>query len=186
MTLPPREAELLREIQALDREGIGVEALMLVRDQLRAAHALRSNLTTLVANYTPEQVARAQSAESAWRSIDREFGLLSGVEVAQRCGSSSTGRSSYATDVRRSGRLLAVKRLNRYLYPAFQLGPAGPLEVIATLKTAADRLEVGEEATLLWLTAPTTWWGEGSRPVDHLDEPDDVVAAFDSHYGAGW
>ncbi|WP_372698791.1 hypothetical protein [Arthrobacter sp. JSM 101049] len=186
MTLAPREAELLREIQALDREGIGVEALTRVRDQLQAAHALKSRLATLVADHSPEQASRAQAAESAWRSIDREFGLLSGAEVAQRCGSTSTGRSSYATDARRSGRLLAVKRLNRYLYPAFQLGPDGPLEVIATLKAAADRLDVGEEATLLWLTAPTTWWDADSRPVDHLDDPDGILAAFAAHYGASW
>lgn len=124
----------------MDREGIGVEVRTRVRDQVQAAQALKSSLTTLVARYSPEQASRAQAAENAWRSIDEEFGLPTGAEVAQRCGSTSTGRSSYAADARRGGRLLAVKRLNRYLYPAFQLGPAGPLEVIVELKAAADQL----------------------------------------------
>lgn len=186
MTLVPREKELLREILALDREGLGVEALTRVRNQLQAARSLKSSFSMLDADYSPEQVSRAHATESAWRSIDREFGLLTAVEVAQRCGSESTGRSSYASDARRGGRLLGVKRLNRYLYPSFQLGPTGPRAVVAKLKRAGDRLEVGEEAILLWMTAPTTWWNEESRPVDHLDDPEGVVAAFTSHYGSIW
>lgn len=186
MSVAPREEELLREIRALDREGLGIEALTRVRDQLRAAHTLRSSLISLEGENTPEQVFRAQAAESAWRAMDREFGLLTAIEVARHCGSGATGRSSYASDARRSGRLLAVKRLNRYLYPAFQLGTTGPLELIGTLKAASDRLDVGEEAVLLWMTSATTWWDEDSRPVDHLDDPEGVVAAFGSHYGASW
>lgn len=186
MTLASREAELMREVLALDREGLGVAALTRVRYQLQAARSLKSSLTLLDADYSAEQVSRAHATESAWRSIDREFGLLTAAEVAQRSGSASMGRSSYASDARRSGRLLAVKRLNRNLYPAFQLGPHGPRAVVSQLKKAGDRFEVGEEAILLWMTAPTTWWDEDSRPVDHLDDPEGVLAAFTSHYGSAW
>ncbi|WP_417233707.1 hypothetical protein [Arthrobacter sp.] len=147
---------------------------------------MKTSLAQLDADYSPEQVSRAHTTESAWRSIDTEIGLLTATEVAQRCGSGSTGRSSYASDARRGGRLLGVKRLNRYLYPAFQLGPTGPRAVVAKLKKAGDLLEVGEEAILLWMTAPTTWWDGESRPVDHLDDPEGVVAAFTSHYGSTW
>src|SRR6185312_6666467 len=178
MSIAPREEEVLQQIRALDHDGLGLDALVLVRDQLQAAHSLKSTLTALARESTPEQALRAQATENAWRTMDREFGLLPAAEVARRCGSTAAGRSSYASDARRSGRLMAVKRLNRYLYPAFQLGTDGPLGLMKDLKGKADALDVGEEATLLWLASPTTWWDDESRPVDHLDDPDGVLDAF--------
>lgn len=186
MSTAPREDELVREIKALDHEGLGLEALRKVRDQLQAVHALKTSLSMLSGETTPEQAHRVQATENAWRAMDKDFGLLNAGEVAERCGSKSIGRTSYATDARRSGRIMAVKRLNRLLYPAFQFSAAGPIPLMRDLKREADRLDIDEETTLLWMTAPTTWWDEDSRPVDHLDDPEGITAAFRSHYGAAW
>jgi len=57
---------------------------------------------------------------------------------------------------------------------------------VSSLRTLAEGIDVSEEAILLWMAAPSTWWTEDSRPVDHLDDPEGVLAAFESHYGSIW
>ncbi|MFF0904971.1 UNVERIFIED_CONTAM: hypothetical protein RF653_14950 [Kocuria sp. CPCC 205316] len=186
MSPAPHHDDLVRELEAVQNDGQAAHLVRQLHHQARTAAALRRSLSALTGDVSPEQAYRAQTTENAWRAIEREYGLFSAAEVAQVVGSTAKSAKSYATDARKAGRLLAVKRMNKLLYPGFQLTHTGPLLVIRHLHQTAQRLEVGEESVLLWLTAPTTWWGEDSRPVDHLQEPEEVVRAFEVHYGTEW
>lgn len=186
MSPAPHHDDLVRELESVQGDGQAAHLVRQLHHQARTAAALRRSLSALTGDLSPEQAYRAQTTENAWRAIEREFGLLTAAEVAQVVGSTAKSAKSYASDARRAGRLLAVKRMNKLLYPAFQLTEAGPLPVIRNLHQAAQGLEVGEESVLLWLSAPTTWWGDSSRPVDHLQDPEEVALAFEKHYGAEW
>lgn len=186
MTLVPNHDDLrkqLEEVQA-DEEASGV--VRQLHAQARAAQVLRRSLASLTQEVSPEVASRAQATENAWREIGREFGMLTAAEVADLVGSASKSRKSYAADARQAGRILGVKRMNKFLYPAFQFEDAKPRPVIQRLRDAAEQFGVSDESILLWLTAPTTWWGNTSRPLDHFSEPDEVIEAFESHYGAEW
>lgn len=185
MSLAPRHDQIIHEVEDLD-VNTAAELVRRIRGELTAARSLRVSLSQLDSQATPAQAYRAQATENAWRAMDREFGLLSATEAAARTGGKSSAGRTYASDARRNGRLLGVKRLNRVLYPDFQFGPEGPLPVIRDLRTAADELDIDEATVLLWLTAPTTWWGDDARPVDHLDDPGAVLSAFRSHFGTIW
>lgn len=186
MSLAPHHDDLVRELESVQGDGQAAHLVRQLRHQARTAAILRRSLSELTGEVSPEQAHRAQATENAWRAIEGEFGLLTAADVAQLVGSTAKSTKSYASDARRAGRLLAVKRLNRLLYPGFQLTEAGPLPVIRDLHQTAQDQGVGEESVLLWLSAPTTWWGETSRPVDHLGETEEVVRAFQSHYGTEW
>lgn len=186
MALVPHHDDLVRELESVQGDGQAAHLVRQLHHQARAAAALRRSLSALSGDVSPEQAYRAQTTENAWRELEREFGLLTATEVAQVVGSTAKSAKSFASDAHRTGRLLAVRRLNKLLYPAFQLTGAGPLPVVRDLRRAAQRLEVGEESVLLWLTAPTTWWGDRSRPVDHLHDPEEVLRAFEAHYGTDW
>ncbi|MEV4900110.1 hypothetical protein AB0K08_02070 [Citricoccus sp. NPDC055426] len=162
-----------------------VHQVLLIR---QAKRVLGDTLATLPTQVTREAADRGQATENAWRDIDREFGLPSSAEVAHAVGKS--GRS-YASDRRKAGQLLAVRRGGHYSFPAFQLDESGPRPVIEQLALEAEHLQVREPSVLLWLATPSTWWdGLGSeaadRPVDHLDEPEQILDAFRSSFGVDW
>lgn len=167
-----------------DDASVEAEVLRRLDHQVRASSALGASLADLQHAATPEQAYRAQTTENVWRQMASEFGLLTAEQIAEHVGASGT--RSYASDARRHGRLLGVKRRNRILYPAFQLTESGPLPVIRELVELAATLDVRERSILLWLTAPTTWWGDDARPVDHLDEPEALIRAFRSHFVTTW
>ena len=159
--------------------------VMLIR---RAKRALGDRLAVMPTQVSRQTADRSQATENAWRDIDREFGLLGSAEVAAAVGKS--GRS-YASDRRKAGQLLAVRRGGHYFYPAFQLDASGPRQVIKALAEEAATLGVREASVLLWLMTPSTWWdglgpAAANRPVDHLDASDQIVEAFRSTFGAEW
>lgn len=173
----------LEEVQA-DNEASAV--VRLLYEQARAAKTLKRSLASITQVVSPEAAARAQVTENAWRAMDQEFRLLTAAEVAELVGSTSKNRKSYAADARRDGRILGVKRINQFVYPAFQFEYGHPRPVMHQLWNVAQRLEISAETVLLWLTAPTIWWGAEMRPVDRLSEPAEVVEAFESHFGTEW
>jgi hypothetical protein len=131
---------------------------------------------------TPAGRFRFAATEQAWREIEAEFGLLTAEEVADRIGWSV----DEVQTAHRNGHILAVHRGGQFLFPGFQLKTDGIHQAFARLRRAAAHLDVREASVLLWMISPTTWWTiEGSRPVDHLDDPK-VVAAFESRFGVEW
>ncbi|XKH58529.1 hypothetical protein LG293_15870 (plasmid) [Citricoccus nitrophenolicus] len=184
MSLANHEA-LSQEVQELEKLGDPEDVLALVhqlRNQRLASASLRRSMMSLAGGITPAAALRLASTESLWKKIDEEFGLLSAEQVSQRVGASK----GYASDARRHGRLLGVKRLRSILYPAFQFDQSGVLPLMRQLIEVSRRHEVPEEAVLLWMASPTTWWGDDARPVDHLDDEAGILGAFQSRFGTEW
>lgn len=128
----------------------------------------------------PPATSRAtQAAENAWKAIEAESGLLPGAEVAEVLGSRSapTAARSFANDMRKRGALLAVRRLNRYLYPGFQFdrerGRVMPW--VAPFAGLATEHALSQEDALLWLYRPTTYLPNDARPVDVIASDPDLV-----------
>jgi hypothetical protein len=115
--------------------------------------------------------------DDPWPAIEGEFGLLTADEVSARSG-----------DADAVAGLMSVQCGGAPLYPSFQLDPVGqPLPVFEALRQLADHLDVPRNRALLWVTIPNAWWShEGSRPVDHLDDPASILRAFDGEYGVDW
>jgi hypothetical protein len=153
----------------------------------RSMEALRPALASLAQPINPEIVAGLQSTENAWRAIEAEFGMLTGNEVAELLGSKAQGRSSYAADKRKAGKLIGIRRRNALVYPGFQFDrSAGKVrEAIPALVAVIREYERTEEDLAQWLCDPSGYLG-GDRPVDHLNEPERVLAAAEGHYGVEW
>ncbi|WP_417219592.1 hypothetical protein [Arthrobacter sp.] len=139
----------------------------------------------------PATARAAQATENAVKSIEDEFGLLTSTEVAQLLGSGSGKASvrSLANDMRARGELLHLRRLNRYLYPDFQfdtsLGRVKP--GVKDLLQLAEANSWEPEDVVLWLCSPTTYFEDGSRPVDHLDaEPELVIDVARRAWSVDW
>lgn len=117
---------------------------------------------------------RKTATELDWLRTEGEFGMLTAAEVQDHHADPAE--------------LLSVQRYGETRYPGWQFGPDGVLPVVAELREAAERYDVSAPSVLLWMVGPTIWWvGEAShqvdRPVDHLNEPDEVVKAFRSAFG---
>jgi len=127
----------------------------------------------------PPQLARSLQARENWlRGVESEFGTYSRQEIAQLRGAKGTNRSM-AGDLKNSGQIITYRRGNSDRIPAFQFTETGGQ--IRSAMPALIRLarENGwEDLDLLaWLTNPNTYFPEGTRPVDHLDDVELVLAA---------
>lgn len=158
-----------------------------VRNMHRSLAALRPALAALTVPVSPEMAQGLQSTENAWRAMEAEFGFLNGNEVAQLLGSHARGRSSYATDKRKAGQLIGIKRRNALLYPGFQFdSAAGRIRAaIPPLIALIRKYDRSEEDLAQWLCDPSGYFG-GGRPVDYLSKPAEIIAAAQGHYGVEW
>ena len=150
-----------------------------------------SNAMARIQDPLPPAMARAaQATNNALKSIEDEFSLLTSAQVAQLLGSTSSQAAvrSLANDMRGRGELLHIRRLNKYLYPGFQfnrsLGRVEPL--VKPLLQLADSSSWEPEDVVLWLCSPTTYFEDGSRPVDHFAEPDLVIDVARRAWGVDW
>jgi len=128
----------------------------------------------------PPGFARAmQASDNVWREIEAEFGLLTSSEVATRLGYKTPNRY-VASDLRRKGYLLGVRRLNAYRYPGFQFRPDGTIHpVIRDLVTSSRAIGWSDSSLIIWLCSASRAFAGGGRPVDHLDDQTLVTAAID-------
>jgi hypothetical protein len=145
-----------------------------VRESAQAVGAALSSVTV----YTEPAIARAVQAEhNLYGRIEAEFGMLSSAEAGRRMGSRSSAPRNLATTAHRKNQLVAVRQGNYLCYPGFQFGPDGqPLAVISRLREVADANDWSETGLVQWLCSPTTYF-DGDRPVDHLVEDPERVAA---------
>ncbi|MCW2135148.1 hypothetical protein [Arthrobacter sp. VKM Ac-2550] len=153
----------------------------------RSMEAIRPALASLPLPVSPEVVAGMQSTENAWRAIESEFGMLTGSQVGELLGSRASGRSSYASDKRKAGQLIGVRRRNALVYPGFQFDQeAGRIrEVVPGLIAVIREHGRTDEDLAQWLCDPSGYL-DGDRPVDYLDEPERMLAAAEGHYGVEW
>jgi hypothetical protein len=141
-------------------------------------------LENVGADVSPQLARAVQATINLIRRIGRDYGLLTENEVRTALGVAPEDEFPF---------VIAVPYQGQTLYPAF-LFEASPghvdvrrvRPVVADLARLAD--EYGWDGTdvVFWLVSPTTWFTDGGLPVDHFDEPDRVLAAFDDAAGAEW
>jgi hypothetical protein len=54
------------------------------------------------------------------------------------------------------------------------------------LKNIADEHGWNGADVVLWMASPTTWFADGGRPVEHLEEPAGILAAFEDEAEGTW
>lgn len=171
-----------------------VEGLLDAERRIREGADALGGALQAIDVFVPPAIARAVTAkENLYDRIGAEFGLLAPGEAGRLLGSQSSAPRNQASQLRRAGRLLAITRGRRSLYPGFQFGPDGqPLPVIAELRELADRSRWSESGVVQWLMAPTTYLQASERavalrPVDLLvSDPVRVVAAAEKAWNVEW
>lgn len=127
--------------------------------------------------------AQRDMARRRLQDLSNEFLLLDSRALDERRrqagGEGSPGTNPSATPTRweREGKIFALRRGGRNLYPSFQFDASwSPLPVVRqTLQALGTRWS--GESVALWFTARNGWL-DGARPVDLLQlDPDRVVAA---------
>ncbi|MDJ0314071.1 hypothetical protein [Arthrobacter sp. H35-D1] len=153
----------------------------------RSREALGLAVEALEVPVSAQMARGVQTTENAWRDIESEFGMLTGTEVAALLGSNAKSATGFATDRRKAGKLLGIKRRNAFLYPAFQVDPrVGEVRpVIPALLEIIERHARSAEDLTQWLCAHTGQLDD-DRPVDRLNEPATVLEAAENHYGVQW
>lgn len=129
--------------------------------------------TVVVKGTNSPQLAQAlQATESVWKDVESEYGMLTSTDVARLIGSKESSRS-LAANQRAVGKLIGIKRGNRYVYPGFQFDLRSDKVHPAIPGLIAVAAEVGwdEEDLVFWLVSPSGYF-RGERPVDHLDDAD--------------
>jgi len=120
---------------------------------------------------TSRQMAKSLAAtERLWNSVEAEFDLPTGEEVAslldlpQGCGRALVDQ----------GAAIGVLRKGELRFPEFQFGPGTKQvrPVIQTLIAIAAEYGRDMEDLTLEMVRPSTYFEGGSRPVDHLDDPE--------------
>jgi hypothetical protein len=134
---------------------------------------------------SPALARAVQAQQNLHDRIDAEFGLLTSAQAADRMSSRAVARRNAATAARSEGRLLALRRGKYLLYPAFQFEAAGIRPVIAALRDIGDQHGWDEPSLIEWMMAPTTYLG-GSRPVDIIDDADQILAVAAETFGVSW
>jgi len=127
-----------------------------------------------------EQVGRNARARG---ELAREFGLLSGADVAALAESDPPRASAVTSSWTAEGKVFTTGAAGDPRFPGFQFGDDGrPLPVIAEVLTALGGRLSGWELAL-WFTGGNGWLG-GSRPVDVLDSDPELVVQAAGHLAA--
>lgn len=169
------------------RARLDADVVQRVRQTMIGQAALRTTLEASPSTPSVQSVRGLLATENLWRSIEGEFGLLSGAEVADRMGSTAKGRnqSGFAADKRRAGKVLGIERLNGIVYPGFQFADGTVHPTIGSLIAIIRVYGKSERGLVQWLCSPSGYF-DGGRPVDYLDDADRVASAAEGHYGTEW
>lgn len=137
-------------------------------------------LESIDKNVSPQLARSVQARINAVKLIGREFGLLTESESAEVLGPGVDNDLHYFT----------LRYRGQTLYPGFLFEPlptgAGAkrmLPLLRDLKEIADKYKRDGSDVVFWLTSPSSWFADGGRPVDHLNEPSRVLAAFEDSVG---
>ena len=58
--------------------------------------------------------------------------------------------------------------------------------LLESLAPVAEKHGWPDRDVLLWLRAPTTYFADEGRPVDHLDKPSEIVRIADEAWAVIW
>ncbi|OMH25171.1 hypothetical protein BKD30_06375 [Tersicoccus phoenicis] len=169
--------------------GATTEAMLAAtRRTVDAIEALGAAARALRVPASPELARAVQHTENRWRRLDEEFGLLTAAEAGIRMGSRNDRAARTRVSSARDS-LLGVRRGGRNFYPGFQFDDDGrPRPAVVRLLGTARSIDVTDETLALWLVAPAEAL-HGRRPVDLLDDADDVdrvEQALISRFGVRW
>lgn len=136
---------------------------------------------------SPELARSLQAEENWWRRIEHELPSMSSTETAAFLGAKATNRN-FASSQRAAGRLLGYARRQAVRYPKFQFDVqrGSVLTVIPQLLALTRGFGVPDEDLVLWMAAPSAAFADQRRPVDHLNDPEKLLAAAEVHFGALW
>ncbi|GAA2029173.1 hypothetical protein GCM10009720_06300 [Yaniella flava] len=152
---------------------------------LQSMRLLGDAMEALEQPVSSQMAAGIAATENAWLEIEAEFGLLDGRTVARLAGSKQT-TGGFANDRRKARKILGIFRRNAYLYPGFQFTDSGMVyhSVLDVLREASQ-LEVSDEDVAQWflLESPSL---DGERPVDVIEDADQILAVFRGRFGAQW
>lgn len=84
------------------------------------------------------------------------------------------------------GLTYARRRAIRYPKFQFDLQRGTVLPVIPELLALTRDLGVPDEDLVLWIAAPSSAFADQHRPVDHLNDREQLLAAAEAHFGAIW
>jgi hypothetical protein len=115
------------------------------------------------------------SLEDLWRGIETTWGLLTADEVLKIL-KLPKDEPRLLDQLRATGKILAVKRGSTIAFPGFQFrAEAGLVEpVIVDLVELAQDVGWSQEDLVIWLCSPSGYFG-GDRPVEHLDDADELL-----------
>ena len=135
---------------------------------------------------TSPQLARARRATAeAWRRLEEQYGLLTSDEVAERLRLNPQNRN-VVSSLRKARKIIGVRRGSSYRYPGFQLDDQSILPVIEPFLELAQTNAWTSDDLSLWMLGPNTYFDKEDRPVDHLGEPEAVLAAAKLAMEARW
>ncbi|MEC5179478.1 hypothetical protein [Arthrobacter sp. CG_A4] len=166
---------------------VETSTLLRVLSEERSIAALGSAMASNPEPVSPELARSLQAEENWWRKIERELPSLTSAEAAELLGAKPTNRN-FASSQRAAGKLLGYTRRHAARFPKFQfdLAKGSVLPVIPQLIAVARDLETTDEDLVLWLAAPSSMFAEQDRPADHLNDPDRLLAAARTEFGAIW
>lgn len=159
-------------------------ALDLARTR-RSVAALGSAIHAVRFTASPALTRAVQAQQNLHDVVEDEFGLLTSAQASDRMGSRAVARRNAAGSARADGRLLALRRGNRLLYPGFQFDAHGARPVIGRLRRIAQEHDWEEASVIEWMVASTTYL-DGRRPVDVLDDEDLLLATAENSFGVSW
>ena len=105
----------------------------------------------------------------------QETRLLTGSEIRAGSGLNPKNASEPASRWKREGRIFAVRRRGRDLYPAFQFADGQPRRVIKDI-LAQMPASLTPWQIALWFASGNGWL-DGATPEERLDAPGEVVEA---------
>jgi hypothetical protein len=167
----------------------GVDAWILKRalSEANSISALGAAIASNPDTPSPELVRSLQAEENWWRRIENELPSMSSTETAAFLGAKATNRN-FASSQRTAGRLLGYPRRQAIRYPKFQFDVqrGTVLPVIPELLALTRGLDVPDEDLVLWMATPSSAFADQRRPVDHLDDREQLLAAAEAHFAAIW
>jgi hypothetical protein len=163
-----------------------IAAASRIVNSARGAAEHSAALEQLKTSVTPETARGLQATENAYRRIGEEFGYLTSTAVSQLVGSKTANRE-LAVRLRREGKVLGIRRLNKFLFPRFQFTARGQVHpnIPPMIKMAKDA-GWDSDALLLWLNNPTSRFDDDRRPIDHLDDTDLLLDALEQAANDKW
>lgn len=152
----------------------------------RSVSALGPAIAALGVETSPPLAAAIQATENLWVSIDRRWGLFGSTGVAELLGAKTSNRS-FASVLRKKGKIIGVERTNAYVYPGFQFDrQAGVVhDVVPELISAALDQRMNSEDLVFWLCSPSRYFND-DLPADHLTTDPELIDKLVSSESISW